>query len=404
MNLARKRSARPAARPKEKQDYQVLTPSQARARAAALRELGGRLFMDPRLSASGQLACASCHDPAHGFAPGDANPAQMGGVRMDQQGIRAAPGLTYLQAIPAFTAHFHDSEDEADESVDNGPTGGLTWDGRVDTAAAQAIIPLLSPDEMANSSAADVVARAASAGYVEDLRGILGDHAVADTDRSFAGLRKALEAYQQDPALFYPYDSRYDRYLAGQATLSPAEARGLAVFNDPERGNCATCHISGRGLDGSPPQFTDFGLIALGVPRNPALAANKDPAYFDLGVCGPYRRDLMDHPEYCGLFRTPSLRNVALKRSFFHNGAVHSLREAVAFYASRDTDPGRWYPRRVDGSVAKFDDLPTAYRDNLDDEVPFNGRKPGDAPALTDQEIDDITAFLGTLTDARFVR
>jgi cytochrome c peroxidase len=393
--------AQPGKRPTEPHSTQVLTRPEARARAAALRELGARLFADPRLSASGHLACASCHDRAHGYTPADATDVQKGGLHMDQQGTRATPTLTYLQAIPAFTEHFHDSEDEADESVDNGPTGGLTWDGRVDTAAAQAIIPLLSPDEMANTTADEVVERAAKAGYLDDLRRILGEDSVRDTDGAFAGLRKALEAYQQGGGLFYPYDSKYDAYLAGRATLTPAEARGLAVFSDPERGNCASCHISERGLDGSPPQFTDFGLIALGVPRNRALPANADTAFFDLGLCGPYRKDFADRPEYCGLFRTPSLRNVALKRSFFHNGVMHSLRDAVAFYATRDTDPGQWYPRKADGSVDKFDDLPPAYRANLSDEVPFDGRKPGDKPALSDAEIDDIVAFLQTLTDAK---
>jgi cytochrome c peroxidase len=393
----------PGPRPAEPRSTAILTRPEARARSAALRALGARLFVDPRLSASGHLACASCHDPAHAFSPANATPVQYGGPHTDQQGARATPTLTYLQAIPAFTEHFHDSEDEADESVDNGPTGGLTWDGRVDTAAAQAIIPLLSPDEMANTGAAEVVARATSAGYLTDLRQILGDEAISTPDHAFAGLRKALEAFQQDPAQFYPYDSKYDAYLAGRASLTEAETRGLEAFSDPVRGNCASCHISERGRDGSPPHFTDYGLIALGVPRNRDLAPNHDPAFFDLGLCGPYRKDFTTHPEYCGLFRTPSLRNVALKQSFFHNGAVHTLRDAVAFYATRDTDPGHWYPRNLDGTIDKFDDLPEAYRANLNDEVPFDGRKPGGKPGLTEAEIDDITAFLQTLTDAKFI-
>ncbi len=70
---------------------------------------------------------------------------------MSLSGVRAVPSLTYLQAVPQFTEHFYDSEDEADESVDNGPTGGLTWDGRADRGSDQARLPLLSPFEMANS-------------------------------------------------------------------------------------------------------------------------------------------------------------------------------------------------------------------------------------------------------------
>jgi cytochrome c peroxidase len=136
----------------------------------------------------------------------------------------------------------------------------------------------------------------------------------------------------------------------------------------------------------------------LGVPRNAAIPANADRHYVDLGLCGPLRTDLTDHKEYCGLFRTPSLRNVALRRVFFHNGAVHRLQDAVRFYAERDTRPQQWYPRMADGTVLKFDDLPTEYQRNLDREAPFD-RHPGDPPALTDGDIKDLVAFLRTLTD-----
>lgn len=156
--------------------------------------------------------------------------------------------------------------------------------------------------------------------------------------------------------------------------------------------------MSERGRDGTAPQFTDYGLVAIGVPRNYEIAANAHPSYDDLGVCGPERTDLRDHPEYCGLFLTPTLRNVALRHTFFHKGELHSLRDAVAFYATRDTDPARWYPRNADGRIRKFDDLPAAYRDNLNDEPPFD-RHVGDPPALSERDIDDITAFLRTLTD-----
>jgi cytochrome c peroxidase len=88
----------------------------------------------------------------------------------------------------------------------------------------------------------------------------------------------------------------------------------------------------------------------------------------------------------------------ALRGAFYHNGAVHSLRDAVAFYATRDSAPERWYPRRADGTVAKFDDLPERYRANIDNEAPF-GRKPGDPAALSNQKIDDIGACLQALAD-----
>jgi cytochrome c peroxidase len=95
---------------------------------------------------------------------------------------------------------------------------------------------------------------------------------------------------------------------------------------------------------------------------------------------------------------TPTLRNVATRRVFFHNGAIRSLRDAIEFYATRDSSPARWYPREANGGLRVFDDLPPERRSAIDREAPF-GRKPGDPPALSEREIDDIVAFLQTLTD-----
>jgi cytochrome c peroxidase len=376
----------------------ALTRPQAYARAAALEALGRKLFFDPSLSASGQMACATCHDPTHGFSPANDRAVQLGGRDMRQPGLRAVPSLTYLQAVPPFTEHYYDSDDEGDASIDNGPTGGLTWDGRMDRGREQAAFPLLSPFEMANENAAAVVARAHNAGYDAELTAIYGADILADPDRTFAALTHALEVFEQSPRDFYPYSSKYDAYLAGKAQLTGQEKHGLELFEAEDKGNCASCHISQRANDGTPPQFTDYGLIALGLPRNPAIPANADPNWHDLGLCGPLRTDLAGKPQYCGLFRTPSLRNVALRKTFFHNGLTHSLREAVAFYVERDTQPEKWYPRRAGGTVAKFDDLPARYLTNVNAEPPFGG-KPGDKPVLSPSEIDDVVAFLGTLTD-----
>ena len=375
-----------------------MTREEAYARAAELAALGQRLFNDPLLSASGRMACAACHDPAHGFGPANALSAQVGGKDMRQPGLRAVPSLTYLQAVPPFTAHYYDSPDEGDPSVDNGPTGGLTWDGRVDRRRDQARVPLLSPFEMANADAAALAARVAKSGYAASLRRLFGRAVFDDPDKALAALGAALSAYQQDAATFYPYSSKYDAFLAGRAQLSPQEAHGLALFNDAAKGNCASCHISAPANDGSPPQFSDYGLIAVGLPRNTAIAANADPTFFDLGACGPLREDLAGQAAYCGLFRTPSLRNVALRKTFFHNGLVHDLRKAVAFYVERDTAPEKWYPRDAAGRVMKFDDLPAQYRGNINGDPPFGGQ-PGDKPKLSPAEIDDVVAFLKTLTD-----
>jgi cytochrome c peroxidase len=368
------------------------------ARVHEMTELGRRLFSDPALSGSGKLACTSCHDTARAYGPPNALAVQLGGSDMHQPGLRAVPTLRYLQASPPFTEHYYDTEDEGDPTVDNGPTGGLTWDGRVDRGREQARIPLLSPFEMANRDEAAVAAAAAHSPEAPAMRATFGAAIFADPAKAFAGVAQALEAYEQSAPDFYPYTSKYDSYLAGTATLTEEEARGLALFNDPAKGNCAHCHRSARGLDGTAPQFTDYGFNAVGVPRNRDIPANADPGYFDLGLCGPLRTDFAKRAEYCGLFRAPTLRNTALRQVFFHNGAMHSLTDVLDFYATRDTDPGRWYPRAADGTVDKYDDLPARYRDNVNTEPPFD-RHPGDPPALTPAEQADIIAFLQTLND-----
>jgi cytochrome c peroxidase len=362
---------------------------------AAMTELGRALFSDPALSASGKIACTSCHDPAHAYGPANDRAVQRGGADLRASGIRAAPSLRYAHNVPPFSEHHFD--EAVDESVDQGPTGGHDWDGRADTAHDQARGPLLSPFEMANTGEDQIVARLGAGANAERFRAVYGAHVFDDPALAFKGLLMALETFQQSPADFYPFDSKFDAWLRKKAQLTPQELRGFAVFNDEKKGNCASCHPS-QIRAGSFPQFTDFGYVAVGVPRNAAIPANRDPAYHDLGLCGPVRTDLSNRPEFCGFFRAPSLRNVALRQRFFHNGSFRDLRKVLEFYAQRDTDPGKWYPRGRDGQVLKFDDLPPQYRANVNTEPPFD-RKPGDRPALTAAEIDDMLAFLKTLND-----
>ena len=362
--------------------------------ASALAALGAQLFSDPALSASGKIACASCHDPKHDFGPANAQAVQRGGADGRSFGVRAVPSLKYTQNTPPFTEHFVD--DDGDDSVDQGPAGGRTWDGRAQSFHDQARLPLFSSFEMANTDADAVVAKVRT-GHAAQFRAVFGDKVFDDAALAFKGVLMALETYQQSPKEFYPYSSKYDAYLKHDAALSAQELRGLAAFNDPEKGNCARCHLSAK-IKGAFPQFTDFGFAAIGAPRNAAIPANADRRYFDLGLCGPLRTDLQDRPEFCGLFRTPSLRNVARRPVFLHNGVFHSLSEVVRFYAERDTKPQQWYPRRADGRILKFDDLPAAYAANLDTQAPFD-RRAGDAPAMSPQDIEDIVVFLQTLSD-----
>ena len=305
---------------------------------------------------------------------------------MDVQGLRSSQSLRYLATNGPF--HF---------DAEGTPTGGFFWDGRADSLAAQAGIPLLGAREMANPDKASVVGQLARAPWVGEFKAVYGADVLQDTDRAFDKLTQSLQRFQLEDKSFNAYTSKYDEVLRGNAALTAPESRGLALFNDPAKGNCAACHPSAKAADGSHPLFTDFTYDNLGIPRNAEIAANNDPASFDLGLCD--RPDLRDRDDLCGAFKVPSLRNVALRQVLFHNGKFRSLKDALTFYVQRDTAPQKWYPRNPDGTIAKFDDLPARLRSNVNTtEAPYD-RKPGDSPALDDREIDDVIAFLRTLND-----
>lgn len=361
-----------------------------------LASLGRQMFFDKTLSASGKLACSSCHDPAYAYAAPNGLPVQAGGARMTRAGVRAVPSLRYKEATPPYA----DMLDNPDGISTPGPGGGLTQDGRAATLAEQARIPLLNPIEMANRGPADVVARIRRSTYAESFRAVFGAQALDDRDKAFDDATRALQAFQLEDPSFHPYSSRYDLYAGNKigGAMTPAEKRGFEVYNDPDKGNCFACHYNGAGLNGSVALFTDFTYAAIGVPRNKAIPANRDPAYADLGLCSRPDRAGKGNEQYCGEFKTPTLRNVATRQVFFHNGRMRSLAEAIRFYNTRDTEPGRWYPK-VDGKVRKYDDLPARFRGNIDTQKPLDGRPRGSAPPMTEQEMRDLETFLEMLTD-----
>ncbi|HLO94141.1 MAG TPA: cytochrome c peroxidase [Burkholderiaceae bacterium] len=353
----------------------------AAALARARVQLGERLFKDRNLSGSGRMSCATCHDPAFLHGPANAQAVQVGGAFETEFGLRAAPSLRYLDAVPAFSL--------GDGSL-AALRGGLMADGRAASLEAQARLPLLNPLEMDNGSVAILAAKLRRAAYAPLFVQVFGE--TPDDELKVTQAAQALAAFQREDAQFHPYDSKYDRVLQRQEQLSAPEQRGLQLFRDPAKGNCMSFHEIGTD-SGRPPHFTNFGYAVLGVPRNPDLPSNRDPGQFDLGLCGPQRQDLAV-PAFCGAFRTPKLRNVAQRPVFFHNGRFNSLRQVLEFYNTRDSDPARWYPR-VDGVVQRFDDLPPPLRGNVNTQAPFGSATPRMSPA----DLQDLLCFLETLSD-----
>jgi cytochrome c peroxidase len=375
-------------------------------------QVGQKLFFDTNLSASKKMSCASCHDPNNHYAPSNNLAVQLGGPNLTTPGFRAVPTLTYKSYVPPYD----DSATNPDGVSTNSPGGGFTWDGRADTLAQQVAIPLLSSFEMANTSQAAVVQVVQSASYAALFQQAFGSNVFNDTTTAFTDVGLALQEYQLEDPSFNAYTSKYDYAVSlelsnGQPVeLTAAEYRGYQVYN--YTGNCFACHYNGPMTGGGGAQFTDFTYENTGAPRNAKIPANATkiglPAYYDLGLCTAVNPDpvnpyLIPHvmpasAALCGLFKTPTLRNVATRNVFFHNGIFTSLAQVIDFYNTRDTDPGKWYPT-VNGVVQKYNDLPSALKVNVDQtDIPF-GLSPGDTPYMTTQDEADLLCFLETLTD-----
>jgi cytochrome c peroxidase len=390
---------------------------------SAMASIGREIFFDTSLSSSGKMACASCHSPDHAYGPPNEGPVMLGGPELTLPGMRAVPSLTYLERQLEFSIGPDDSRSEnvdlaqqaeagktaarvektatqtAQSAVNIVPQGGLFWDGRASTLQIQAAGPLLDPREMDGGSLDIIAEKLLKAPYVNGFAQLFGENIFKNKPLLVAEAMFAVGRYQYEEPSFHPYNSKYDYWLEGKARLSEAEMRGLRLFNDPEKANCAGCHTSQPSREGFPPRFTDTQYEALGGPRNLALADTKDPNYFDLGVCGPIRKDIAEQTQFCGMFKTPTLRNAAVRRVFFHNGVYHTLQEVMDFYNFRDTNPEKVYPLSPEGKVQKYNDIPAQYHANVDvADPPFN-RHLGDAPAMTDQDEADIIAFLKTLND-----
>src|ERR1700761_5529982 len=356
---------------------------------SSMAKLGKDIFFDTSLSSSGKIACASCHSPDHAYGPPNDAAVMLGGPGLTAPGARAVPSLTYLEHQPEFSVGPDDLISEnvnvaqqaeigktalrvdkvASQTAQNAnivPQGGLFWDGRADTLQIQAAGPLLDPREMDGGSLDIIANKLRKPPYAEKFTALFGPSILTDSRLLPAEALFAIGRYQIEEPSFHPYTSKYDYWLEGKARLSEAEMRGLALFNDPQKANCAGCHTAEPTREGYPPHFTDFQYEALGAPRNVGLADTGDPDYFDLGVCGPVRKDIAEQTQFCGMFKTPTLRNTAVRHAFFHNGVFRTLQQVMDFYNFRDTNPEKIYPVGVDGKPRKYNDIPAQYHGNVD--------------------------------------
>jgi cytochrome c peroxidase len=271
--------------------------------------LGRALFYDKRLSHDNSTACASCHKQSKGFSDENQFSAGINGQ------------LTGRHSIGLTNVTFYES-------------GAMFWDERATSVEDQALKPIQSPTEM-GSTLPEVVAKLSQTTFYPTLFAAAFGSPQITPDL----IAKSIAQFERS---MISYNSKYDAYLNGQATLTPAEQAGETLFNNAAR--CSACHSTTAQVGDFP---HNVGLDV--VPTDPGAGE--------------------------GRFKTPSLRNVGVRGRFMHDGRFSTLEEVVQFYSSGVQDGQFLDPR-------------------LKDPVQLN---------LTQEQIDDIVAFLNTLTDNSFL-
>ncbi len=236
--------------------------------------LGERLFADPILSVDSTIACASCHLPAHGFS--DPRPFSQG-----------VGGVTNRNSMPLFNVLWSPS---------------FFWDGRAASLEDQALEPVQEPVEMGENWDRVVAKLERHPEYPALFARAFGD---APIDR-----QRVVQAIAQFERTLVSADSKYDRWLAGQAEFTPAEERGFILFHT-EEGDCFHCHVA--------PLFTDNEFHNNGLDLDPP----------DEGLAALIGKRL-DR----GKFKTPTLRNIEYTAPYMHDGRFQTLAEVVEHYDS----------------------------------------------------------------------
>jgi cytochrome c peroxidase len=255
---------------------------------AATIKLGRKLFYDDQLSIDGSISCSTCHDPRREFTDGKQVSLGVGGAK----GVRNAPTILNAAYLPF-----------------------QFWDGRAATLELQAPSPIVNPIEMRNDNHKAVVFRLGQ----ERAYGPLFKEAFGSTDVTIGRVEKSIASFERTAL---SGNSPFDRFQYGgdYTALSPAQIRGLAVFRDPNRGNCVVCHTIGEHSA----IFTD------GQFHNTGEGVSEGGDFSDVG-----RYLETKVPTDTGAFLTPTLRNVAETAPYMHDGRLRTLEQVVDFYAGQ---------------------------------------------------------------------
>jgi len=247
--------------------------------------LGRRLYYDARLSKDNSLACASCHRPEYDFADRAKISIGVGGV-VD---IRNAPTILNAAYQPF-----------------------QFWDGRALSLEQQAASPIADPLEMNQPHEVFLSKLAKDPFYKTLFAKAFGSPAM-----TLGRVEKALASFERT---VLSGNSAFDRYQyhGDQSALTPAQVRGLALFINPQKGNCAACHTLG----------SQYALFTDGKFHNTGVGVGDEGAFADEG-----RGHQTKIESEKGAFKTPTLRNVSNTAPYMHDGSLQTLRQIVDFYA-----------------------------------------------------------------------
>jgi cytochrome c peroxidase len=313
--------------------------------------LGEKLFFDGRLSQDGSVACSTCHDPAKAFT--DGRPVSIG--IKGRQGQRNSPTI-----LNALYNKFQ------------------FWDGRATTLEAQAVLPIQNPFEMGQpnlDAAAAAIGKAPE--YQQAFQKVFG------RPPNGADLARAIASYERTQ---FSFASPFDHFIAGDKTaVSDPAKRGWALFNAKAR--CNLCHaLTDTKQDPTFFMDQDFHNIGIGIIRHNVvalacqaqaslnsgntIAVDQAAITSDLSVLGRFL--VTKKQTDIASFKTPSLRNVVITAPYFHDGSMNTLWDAMDHYNKGDGIKDPWLDQ---------------------DMQPL---------ALSETEIDDVVAFMATLTSAQY--
>ncbi len=351
--------------------------------ALSKEQLGQQLFFDTNLSSNRTQSCATCHAPSHAFVdPRDngVNGAYSLGDDGHSLGDRNAPSAAYAMFSPDFGVN--------EKGV---YVGGQFHDGREHNLAGQAGGPPTNPIEMGMPSKAAMVERLQeNPTYVAALQSLYGEAIFSDNEKSYAAMADSIAHFERTE-LFAPFDSKYDRYLKGEYQMTEQEELGRTLFFSQQFTNCNLCHQLNTSQRHPQETFTNYQYHNIGVPTN-IEGRKKNGVPVDTADTGLLNNPQVDDAKQAGKFKVPTLRNVAVTGPYMHNGVFKDLRTVVLFY---DKYNSRSSKRQINPETGQAWGAP---------EVPQNLSltELETGPALKDERIDALVAFMKTLTDKRY--